>query len=149
MFSVGHKSIDHSFPAMIYQLRAAELVACLLQILVLYMEQEQIGFGNFLLPSLFLVGQGVIVFNRWYNEIDGRYDFQQIMSEKKDSHSKLQYAIGLFGGFILAVLVHMVAVDMHSGLSSFVFRFADYIAILSSAFCAAVESFEGAKAKYT
>uniref|UniRef100_A0A1I8AB00 DUF2723 domain-containing protein n=1 Tax=Steinernema glaseri TaxID=37863 RepID=A0A1I8AB00_9BILA len=141
MFTVSHKTIDRNFPALMYQLRAAELVAC-------FFQMSHIGFGYFLLPTIFLSLEVTIVFSRWFNEIDGRYDFQQMTSERKDGYTKAQYACNLYGSVVLAVLVHCIAVDMESGLSAFVFGFADYVAILSAAFCAAVESFEGAKAKY-
>ncbi|KAK0427559.1 hypothetical protein QR680_010293 [Steinernema hermaphroditum] len=144
----GHKPIDRNFPTLMYELRGAELLGCCIQVLVLYMEHEQIGYGNFLLPTIFLGVHIALVFSRWFNEVDGRYDFQQMMSVHSDSSTKADYAFGLYGGFVLALIVHFVAADMHSGLSSFVFRFSDYVAVLSAAFCCAVESFEGAKAKY-
>lgn len=57
------------------------------------MEKEKFGFSGIAAPCLVIVINFVFAFIRWYEQIDGRYDTQQLFGVKSFT-LKLQYAFG-------------------------------------------------------
>uniref|UniRef100_A0A1I7Z9P3 DUF3796 domain-containing protein n=1 Tax=Steinernema glaseri TaxID=37863 RepID=A0A1I7Z9P3_9BILA len=129
-----------------YQLRAAQLVANAIGAVCLYSEADRMGLGNFLFPVIFLLAEMLIVGKRWYHSIDGRFDFKQMLSVA-DSGMKIQYAINVFGGFLLALIVHGMTAEIPSALSALGFHLTDYLAIVASFASLALDIFEGMKQK--
>ena len=107
----NHKSIDSTFGTTVHQLRIAQLVTlglqvCILmlqiyllminfQAITLFMESDRIGLIGFFIPFIVIVGNLFLSGKRWYNEIDGRYDAQQLVNVA-DPALKAQYALGMF-----------------------------------------------------
>ncbi|KAK0429475.1 hypothetical protein QR680_011397 [Steinernema hermaphroditum] len=129
-----------------HQLRTAQLVANGIGAVCLYSEADRMGLGNFLLPVVFLLAQILVVGKRWYHSIDGRFDFKQMLSVA-DSRMKVQYAINVFGGFVLALMVHWMTAEIPSALSSLGFHLTDYLAIVASFASLALDIFEGTRQK--
>ncbi|TKR92217.1 hypothetical protein L596_006910 [Steinernema carpocapsae] len=130
-----------------HQLRTAQLVANCVGAVCLYSEADRMGLGNFLLPVIFLLAEVFIVAKRWYHSIDGRFDFKQMLSVS-DPGLKMSYAMNLFGGFILALMVHWTTAEIPSALSSLGFHLTDYLAIVTAFGSLALDVFEGAKQKF-
>uniref|UniRef100_A0A914E8H8 DUF2975 domain-containing protein n=1 Tax=Acrobeloides nanus TaxID=290746 RepID=A0A914E8H8_9BILA len=136
----------YQYANVIHQLRTGQLVVTLLQVIILYMESDRLWLASFLIP-FFLIGVNIFLTGkRWYHQIDGRYDVQQMLSAR-ESGLKVQYGLAVFGGFLLALAVHFVAPIMPSGLSSLLFNLSDYLAIVTSGATAGVEVYEGLKSK--
>uniref|UniRef100_A0AC35FVF7 Uncharacterized protein n=1 Tax=Panagrolaimus sp. PS1159 TaxID=55785 RepID=A0AC35FVF7_9BILA len=142
----SQKTIDYSFGNTVNQLRIAQLVTLGLQGVTLFMESDRIGLFGFFLPFIFIIGNLFLSGKRWYNEIDGRYDAQQLVNVS-DPALKAQYAIALFGGLVLAIITHFATPTFTSGFASFMYHIADYGAIATSIGCAGLECFEGLRGK--
>jgi hypothetical protein len=142
----AHRNSDYSFGSIVHQLRTAQLVAMALQSLMLYMEADLIGITGFLLPFIVISVNFYFVGTRWYHQIDGRYDIQQLVSVK-DPALKARYGFALFGGFLLALLAHFLATPIPSGVSSLLFNLSNYVSIVTSAAYAGIEAYEGLKNK--
>ncbi|KAI1707363.1 hypothetical protein DdX_12460 [Ditylenchus destructor] len=138
----SHRTIDYSFGNVINQLRSTQVITLVVQAVVLYLESHRIGLVGFLVPFIVVLCNLYIVGTRWIYSIDGRYDIQQML-HKEDFSIKAQYAIGLFGGFLLSLVVHFVSPLIDPGLSSLMYNIANYVSISSSFCCAGVEVYEG------
>ncbi|KAH7728677.1 Protein R05D7.1 [Aphelenchoides avenae] len=141
---VSHRAIDYTFGNVVNQLRSTQLFALVFQLLILFMEKEHYGFSGFAIPGFFICINFGFAFMRWFQQIDGRYDAQQLLSVKSYG-LKSQYAFALFSAFLLALLTHFLSPEIESGLSAFLYHLSDYVSIATSGMCMFVEVFEGAR----
>jgi len=137
---------SYDYGKVIHQLRTAHLVVLAIQTVVLYMESDRVSYGFMatVLPFVFLVANVYVVGVRWYKQVDGRHDFQQLTGNAAPA-VKFQYGLGLFGGVVLAILVHFVSPTINTILASMLYGLFNYLSILVGGACSAVEVYEGVK----
>ncbi|KAI1731093.1 hypothetical protein Ddc_03821 [Ditylenchus destructor] len=138
----------YNYTKVIHQIRTAHLVVLAIQLVVLYMESDRVNYGliGFFVPFVLIVGNAYVVGNRWYKQVDGRNDFHRFM-ENKQIPDKAKIGLGLFGGVVLAVLVHFFSPAIDSTFGSMLYSLFTYLSILSGGAQTAVEVYEGVKTK--
>ncbi|KAE9550843.1 hypothetical protein FO519_005947 [Halicephalobus sp. NKZ332] len=140
------KPTDQTFGKTIGQLRIALLVALAFQAMTLFMEADRIGLLGFLVPFALIAGNIFLSGKRWYYQIDGRYDAQQL-TQVSDPSLKAQYGLALFGGVLLSLLAHTFTPVIPSSMASVIYYLGDYASIATSFVVAGWEVFEGLKNK--
>ncbi|CAD5208713.1 unnamed protein product [Bursaphelenchus xylophilus] len=144
--SYSHRTIDYTYPGVIYQLRSAHLVGLFVQALALYLWSRELGLTGFLLPFIVICLNFYLVFKRWYYSIDGRYDFQKLIGVNKNQ-LRLHYFIALFGSLILSLLAHFLGPDLSGGFTTFLYNISNYLSVSCAICIAAVDCYEGYKTK--
>ncbi|CAD5205973.1 unnamed protein product [Bursaphelenchus okinawaensis] len=146
MSTYSHRTIDYTYPSVIYQLRSAHLGALFVQAFTLYLWSRTLGLSGFLLPFIFICLNVYLVFRRWYYSIDGRYDFQKFLGVNKPQ-LKLHYFIALFASAILTLLAHFFGPDLEGGITTFLYNLSNYLSLSCSLCILFVDCYEGYKSK--
>ena len=115
--------------------------------MTLFMEADRIGLVGFLVPFVLIAGNLFLSGKRWYHQIDGRYDAQQLV-QVSDPSVKAQYGLALLGGFLLSLLAHVFTPIIPSSMASLIYHLSDYTSIATSFVIAGWEIFEGLKNKF-
>uniref|UniRef100_A0A0N5A9R8 Pecanex-like protein n=1 Tax=Syphacia muris TaxID=451379 RepID=A0A0N5A9R8_9BILA len=125
-----HISFGSSFPTVIYQLRSLQLISVIVQMCVLYMESDRMGFTA-LLPFLLNILNFYHVGKRLYQNIDGRFDLQQIF--RVTSYLlKMRYCYEVFGGLFFSTLAFFTIGEIPSTLSSLLYTISKTTTLLAS-----------------
>ncbi|KAE9416396.1 hypothetical protein Angca_000428, partial [Angiostrongylus cantonensis] len=99
--------------------RATQFSCCLLQLLMIYSESGSIGMFSFIFYNIICVMYTMHIFRRWYYNIDGRFDLNQLIREPEHT-VKIQYSIALFTPTVLSILIYFV-VHLHNAVIKFLF----------------------------
>uniref|UniRef100_A0A0M3HZA7 Membrane spanning protein n=1 Tax=Ascaris lumbricoides TaxID=6252 RepID=A0A0M3HZA7_ASCLU len=127
------------YPRIAHNMRAAQLIAVIIQITILYSESERLGM-SFLFPTILHAINLYHIGYRWYYCIDGRHDFKQLLS-LNDFNYKLPYIFDVFGGILLALVAHVMLYI--PGL----YRICSYVSIACAGVTIAVELLEAILSK--
>ncbi|CAJ0573543.1 unnamed protein product, partial [Mesorhabditis spiculigera] len=131
----------YDFPRVVGSARIVQLAALAIQVLCLYVSAADIG-------GSVIIHIGVIGFNlahvarRWFYNIDGRYDFRQMIAPNMNNTLRTQYAIALFTGVVLGLVEYFIAPPIGSALFRLVFWLALYAQLLGSIATLAFEAAE-------
>ena len=138
---------SYSYSKIIPQLRLGQLVALPIQALALYLEAGRIGLLGFLIPFSLICANFYLTLTKFQQKRDGRSDAQTLVNSK-NTQTKTQAGIQVFGGFLLALLVHFVSPRASTSmLGSLVFNLADYLIIVAAFVCVGLDLYEGLKNK--
>lgn len=138
---VKAKRGELSVPETIHQLRLAHLIILVFQGLVLYLEEGLLSSAFF--PFVFLGANLYVVGSRFHQRADSRGDMKGLTGAG-NAQVAAKYAVGLFGGFILALLVNMFSPDVDTILGSFFYNMSSYLSVLAGAMTAGFEVYYGA-----
>ncbi|TKR92227.1 hypothetical protein L596_006920 [Steinernema carpocapsae] len=117
-----------NYEELVPKLRQAGMAASGLQLFVLFMESGSVGVTGVCFQFVLLLAEfGIFAFN-FYNHVDGRKEVHKA-ARAQEPQEKAQHAALVGGAFVLAVLLHLCAADLSSGLSTFLFTTADYVAM--------------------
>uniref|UniRef100_A0A7E4V9T3 ATPase n=2 Tax=Panagrellus redivivus TaxID=6233 RepID=A0A7E4V9T3_PANRE len=144
--NMSHRSFNYEFGNTVNSLRISHLVALSLQAVTLFLESDRIGLFNFLIVFTVVALNVFLSGKRWYEQIDGRYDVQQLTSVQ-DWGLRAQYALALFGAVFLALLAHLVTPIIPAGMASFLYHLSDYGSIALGFTILGVELFEGIRSR--
>lgn len=130
----------------IHQLRTGHMVALGVEVFTLYLAWRQVSFFFILLPILLASGALWIVGQRWYQQADGRADFNKLLSADNPA-VKARHGLFLLGGFVLSLLSQWTAPSLASTVTGLIFSLSSHAAVLVGAVCTAIEVYEGVKLK--
>ncbi|KAK6731009.1 hypothetical protein RB195_007463 [Necator americanus] len=98
---------SYSYPSVMYQSRTAQLICVTLQILLLYSYIDHLSTARFFITMALCLYNLFITGMRWSKNIDGRFDFRQMLKEK-NTQLKLSYAREVFGPLVIGFLVFLM-----------------------------------------
>ncbi|TKR63362.1 hypothetical protein L596_027202 [Steinernema carpocapsae] len=132
------------YEELVPKLRQAGMAASGLQLFVLFMESNSVGVAGVFFQFLLLLAEfGIFAFNL-YNHVDSRKELHKAV-RAQEPQEKAQHAALVGGAFVLAVLLHLCSSDLSSGLSTFLFTTADYVAMGVGFANLCIDVIEGAK----
>ena len=140
-------SQHYNYMSIIHQLRTGQIISLVMQMTILYLDYNILGFLGFFIPIGVILANVALVGQRWYHRIDGRKDINIIQNSSVKPVDKIQNAVGLFGPFVLALLAHYITPEIPSSVSAMIYRLLAYLSILIGAGTAGIEIYEGMKQK--
>ncbi|CAJ0595234.1 unnamed protein product [Cylicocyclus nassatus] len=96
-----------NYPTIVYQARGVQFGCIIFQIFLLYANIDYIGTFKFIFCTAVCLYNLYVTARRWFNKIDGRYDFAQMVKES-NTQVRLQYAAEVFSPLVLGLLVFLI-----------------------------------------
>ncbi|EYB90247.1 hypothetical protein Y032_0222g2627 [Ancylostoma ceylanicum] len=138
--SLPEKMAALSYGHVLGQSRAVQLGCLVLKIFLLYANIDYLGTMTFIFTTALCIYNLYVVGRRWANNIDGRFDFRQMLKET-NTQLKLSYASEVFSPTIVGFLVFLM-VRMPGGGSNFMWTMACCVQIAASLLLLALEFHE-------
>ncbi|KAK6731014.1 hypothetical protein RB195_007463 [Necator americanus] len=120
-----------------YQSRTAQLICVTLQILLLYSYIDHLSTARFFITMALCLYNLFITGMRWSKNIDGRFDFRQMLKEK-NTQLKLSYAREVFGPLVIGFLVFLM-IRLPGGSGNFIWTLTCCVQIVAALLLLAVE----------
>ncbi|KAI6170500.1 hypothetical protein M3Y97_01146600 [Aphelenchoides bicaudatus] len=139
--------MDLDYAPIVQKLRIMQAASLAMTGLCLYSEADRIGLVAFLIPFSFVFAHIYVVAARWYLQIDGRYDFEEVF-QSHSIEAKIHYAVQVFSPLVLGMLVHAFTPYIPSSLNATFFDLSHYLAIVAAFIVLALDSYGGLKKKF-